>query len=67
MPPCLFWHLSDIPDFVSVNKDEKHKKHACLVDWEELKKVEERFGEPYRKYDRDSVRNIWELAKANLL
>ena len=61
------WHLSDIPDFVSVNKDEKHKKHACLVDWEELKKVEERFGEPYRKYDRDSVRNIWELAKANLL
>ena len=54
MPPLFVhewdvWHLSDIPDFVSVNKDEKHKKHACLVDWEELKKVEERFGEPYRK------------------
>ena len=61
------WKLEDIPEQASVNKDEKHKRHACLVDWEALPEVERRFGEPYQEYDRDSVRNIWILAKERLL
>lgn len=44
-----------------INKDERKKLHVCLVSWEELERVEEMFGEPYREYDYDSITNIWSL------
>ena len=44
----------------SGNKDEKRRLHACLVDWEELQRIEKRFGEPYRAYDRIYVENIYD-------
>ena len=44
----------------SCNKDEKRKLHACLVDWKELQRLEVKFGEPYREYDRVYVENIYD-------
>ena len=43
------------------------KKHACLVDWNDLDKVRERFGENYKDYDKDSVRKIYELIKNGII
>lgn len=60
----LFTHGWDtwtaIPGDSSGNKDEKRKLHACLVDWEELQRIENKFGEPYREYDRVYVVNIYD-------
>ena len=60
----LFAHGWDtwtaIPGRDSGNKDEKRRLHACLVDWEELQRIEKRFGEPYRAYDRIYVENIYD-------
>lgn len=53
------WKL--IPADRLSNKDDKRKLHACLVSWEELEKVEQRFGEPYREYDRDCVKKVYGL------
>ena len=61
------WPLQEIPADTSVNKNEKRKKHACLVDWNDLDKVRERFGENYKDYDKDSVRKIYELIKNGII
>lgn len=61
------WPLQTIPPTASLNKDEKHKKHACLVDWEDLKKIEARFGDNYQQYDHDSIVAIYKLVKAGIL
>lgn len=58
------WHPE--PGEHLINKDERRKLHACLVDWEELEQIEKMFGEPYREYDHDSVRNIYPLIKDNI-
>lgn len=49
-----------IPGDASDNKNEGRKLHACLVDWEELPRIEARFDEPYREYDRIFVENIYD-------
>lgn len=60
----LFTHGWDSWTVISgdcpVNKDEKRKLHACLVSWEELQRIEKRFGIPYREYDRMYVENIYD-------
>ncbi len=57
------WNLSDIPAGSKSNKDNIRKLHACLVDWDELAAVEERFREDYYKYDYDIIQNIYKLIK----
>ncbi len=59
------WHPA--PGEHLVNKDERRKLHACLVDWDELEEVEKIFDEPYRDYDYDSIRKIWKLIKENII
>jgi hypothetical protein len=57
------WDLSEIPGDGTANKDEVRKLHACLVAWEDLFRVSERFHEDYYAYDRENVSNIFELIK----
>lgn len=45
------------------NKDEKNKRHSCLVKFEELQKISEAFNEDYKKYDADNVDIIYEINK----
>lgn len=59
------WHPA--PGEHLINKDERRKLHACLVDWDELEEVEKIFDEPYRDYDYDSIRKIWKLIKENII
>lgn len=53
-----------VPIEAVANKDDRRKLHACLVDWDDLERVEKRFNTPYREYDRDSVRRIYELIRS---
>jgi hypothetical protein len=57
------WNLDEIPESAASNKDELRKLHACLVSWEELTTVKERFKEDYYAYDYVNVSNIFELVK----
>ena len=52
-----------VPVEATENKDNQRKLHACLVGWDDLEWVEQRFGTSFREYDRDSVRKIYELIK----
>lgn len=47
--------------------DEKRKLHACLVDWDALEAVEKRFGCPFRSFDYDTVKGMYQLVKEGLL
>ena len=44
------------------NKDLKKKCHACLVSWEELKTVGERYGTNYQYLDEHFIRNMDKIA-----
>lgn len=57
------WNLSEIPQDATSNKDNQRKLHACLVDWETLAAVGERFHEDYYPYDYENIRNIFQLVK----
>jgi hypothetical protein len=57
------WDLNEIPRHAASNKDEVRKLHACLVSWEDLMSVKERFQEDYYAYDYENVSNIFELIK----
>jgi hypothetical protein len=60
------WNLNDIHPASTVHKDNKRKLHACLVGWEELPSIEDRFGKNYRQYDYDIIRNIFKLIKEEI-
>jgi len=57
------WNLSEIPADASSNKDNLRRLHACLVDWDELAAVGERFNENYYQYDYENIHNIFPLVK----
>ena len=57
------WRLEDIPGDSKSNKDVVRKRHACLVDWDDLPMVTERFNEDYCRYDYENVMNIFDLIK----
>ncbi|MCX6252526.1 MAG: hypothetical protein NTX61_17465 [Bacteroidetes bacterium] len=57
------WELNEIPGNATSNKDEVRKLHACLVSWEDLTHVKERFKEDYYAYDYENVSNIFELIR----
>ncbi len=57
------WELSETPENATCNNDKMRKLHACLVAWEDLIPVSERFKEDYYKYDKENVINIFELIK----
>lgn len=46
------------------NKNEALKMHSCLVGWNELDKVSERFKTDYKKPDRELVRNIGNILRS---
>ncbi|MFZ4400351.1 MAG: hypothetical protein ACOYO1_09975 [Bacteroidales bacterium] len=60
------WKLKEIPDESNIQKDEIRKLHACLVNWEDLKLVGERFGENYYQYDYESITDIYKLIKEGI-
>ena len=60
------WRLSEIPENATSNQDEARKLHACLVSWEDLSHVNERFKEDYYTYDKENVSNIFELIKGGI-
>jgi hypothetical protein len=60
------WYLGEIPGDAKSNKDEVRKLHACLVNWEDLTTVKERFREDYYAYDHENVSNIFELIKTGV-
>jgi hypothetical protein len=60
------WPLQEIPDDQKSNKNEVRKLHACLVGWQEIAEVKNRFGEDYYQYDYDSVINIFKLIKVGI-
>ncbi len=57
------WQLSSIPVDATSNKDEDKKLHACLVNWDDLAAVNERFGEDYYSYDTNNVINMFYLIR----
>jgi len=57
------WSLNDIPGESTSNKDQDRKLHACLVDWDDLSRVKERFDEDYYQYDYENVLSIFDLIK----
>lgn len=59
------WSLEDIGG--DTNQDQEHKRHACLVDWNDLDAVSKRFNEPYKQYDFDNIDKIYELVENNIL
>lgn len=61
------WNLSEITGDRSCNKDEVRKKHACLVSWNELQKVNEYFGKDYKLYDVYNVEDIFEFVKEGIV
>lgn len=52
------WRTMKNLDAQAKNKNEALKLHSCLVDWDELDNVSERFKTDYKKPDRELVRNI---------
>jgi len=44
-------------------KDKERKLHTCLVSWEELDKVSEKFKDDYKRKDIEQVENIVEYLK----
>lgn len=60
------WPLSEIPPGIMKNKDNQRKLHACLVDWDDLARIEKRFGEDYYQYDMDTIANIFQLIKEGI-
>lgn len=60
------WKLNEIPAESKSHKDEIKKLHACLVSWEELKMVGERFDENYYQYDYESITDIYKLIKEGI-
>jgi hypothetical protein len=60
------WKLADIPKNAASNKNEQKKLHACLVDWNDLALVKERFNEDYYSYDYENVVRIFELIKEGI-
>ncbi|MFC7441180.1 hypothetical protein [Laceyella putida] len=44
-------------------RDEERKLHGCLVSWEELDRVMELVGENYKKYDRDTIIQLYDMWK----
>jgi hypothetical protein len=60
------WKLKEIPDESNIQKDEIRKLHACLVNWEDLKMVGERFSENYYQYDYESITDIYKLIKEGI-
>lgn len=57
------WQLKDIPAGLKSNKDPVRKRHACLVYWDELSLVKDRFDEDYYQYDYENVLSIFDLIK----
>lgn len=56
--------LSEIPENVSYNKIKERKLHACLVSWESLSLVNNRFpGKDFYRYDREIVLRTYDLVK----
>jgi hypothetical protein len=60
------WRMEDIPDSAG-HKDDARKRHACLVEWDELPAVGRRYGEDFQNYDYDAVRNVFTLYREGLL
>ncbi len=60
------WELKDVPLKSSAHKDNLRKLHACLVNWEELKEVGDRFGENYFQYDYETISDIFKLIKEEI-
>ncbi len=60
------WSLKDIPGDSTSNKDLAGKLHACLVGWDDLSLVKERFNEDYYQYDYENVLNIFDLIKEGI-
>lgn len=60
------WNLDEIPVNSKTNKDEIRKLHACMVNWDELSLVGERFGENYYQYDYETISDIFKLIKEGI-
>lgn len=53
-------------DTLQPNGSKSHKspdtrRHACLVDWDEIKRIEDIYGIQFRQKDYDTIGNIWAL------
>ncbi len=60
------WALNQIPEDEESNKNDIRKLHACLVSWDELSKVKERFKEDYYQYDYENVIHIYDLIQKGI-
>lgn len=61
------WSLDQLPSNPKTNKNEMLKLHACLVNWDELEKVNELFDKDYKKFDYDNVKFIYQLIKEGVI
>ncbi|WP_185806971.1 NAD-binding protein [Bacillus salinus] len=43
------------------HKDEDKRLHGCLVSWDELDRVCEITRKPFKEYDRDTIRNLYDV------
>ncbi len=58
------WRTMELSKAEDKNKDEAMRFHCCMVDWDDLDQVSERFHKDYKEMDRHLVRNIGNVLKS---